>query len=84
MRTAKFRLRWNVAEQFLMTAAVQNIKRFVKLMDKKKKKIDTARAILDKIDGLYRIYELLSEDFHKIHNNINQIFEIKILIPELT
>jgi len=32
LRVAKFRRLWNVDEQFLLTATVQNIKRMVKLL----------------------------------------------------
>ena len=32
LRVAKFRRLWNVEEQFLLTATVQNIKRMVKLL----------------------------------------------------
>jgi len=32
LRVAKFRRLWNVGEQFLLTATVQNIKRMVKLL----------------------------------------------------
>jgi len=39
-RVCKFRRRWNIEEQFLLTAAVQNIKRMVRLLNKKPKEID--------------------------------------------
>jgi len=32
LRVAKFRRLWNIEEQFLLTATVQNIKRMVKLL----------------------------------------------------
>ena len=32
LRVAKFRRLWNVEEQFLLTATVQNIKKMVKLL----------------------------------------------------
>ncbi len=37
LRVCKFRKRWNTEEQFLLTAAVQNIKRMVKLLNKDRK-----------------------------------------------
>jgi len=79
MRVAKFRHRWNVSEQFLMTATVQNIKRFVKLMVKKRKKTDEAKAILGKTDGVYSIYSIVCQIFDKIIGN-NQKAEITIPI----
>ncbi len=41
LRMCKFRRRWNVEEQFLLTATIQNIKRMVNLLNKKPKKADT-------------------------------------------
>ncbi len=40
LRVCKFRRRSNIEEQFLLTAAVQNIKRMVRLLNKDRK--DTA------------------------------------------
>ena len=37
LRIAKFRRLWNVEEQFLLTATVQNIKRMVKLLHRSNK-----------------------------------------------
>ncbi len=42
LRVCKFRRRWNVEEQFLLTATMQNIKRMVNLLNKKPKKADAA------------------------------------------
>jgi len=38
LRVAKFRRLWNVEEQFLLTATVQNIKKMVKLLHRNNKK----------------------------------------------
>jgi len=52
LRVCKFRRRWNIEEQFLLTATMQNIKRMVNLLNKKPKKADAAarkkQAILPK------------------------------------
>ena len=37
LRVCKFRKRWNAEEQFLLTAATQNIKRMVRLFNKDRK-----------------------------------------------
>ena len=52
LRVCKFRKRWNVAEQFLLTAVAQNIKRIVKLLSKKPKKADEATKDKEKQTGL--------------------------------
>ena len=43
LRVAKFRRLWNVEEQFLLTATVQNIKRMMKLLHRGNK--ETREAI---------------------------------------
>jgi len=42
LRVAKFRRLWNVDEQFLLTATVQNIKRMVKLLHRGNKEAKEA------------------------------------------
>ena len=42
LRVAKFRRLWNVEEQFLLTATVQNIKRMVKLLHRGNKEAKEA------------------------------------------
>ena len=39
LRECKFRLAWNVSEQFYMTAAVQNIRKYIKLITKNKENV---------------------------------------------
>jgi len=52
LRVAKFRRRWNVEEQFIMTALAQNIKRMVKLLEKMKG--DQREAVKEGIETLRR------------------------------
>lgn len=81
MRVAKFRLRWNVTEQFLMTATVQNIKRFVKLMVKKKKKTDAILVNLGKTAEFKVFYDIIDRIFESIFfHNRKATMEIPILI----
>ena len=46
LRVCKFRRRWNEEEQFLLTAAAQNIKRMVRLFNKDRK--DAAENRIDR------------------------------------
>jgi len=42
LRVAKFRRLWNVEEQFILTATVQNIKKMVKLLHRGNKEVRKA------------------------------------------
>jgi hypothetical protein len=46
LREAKFRRLWNVAEQFLLTATAQNIKKMAKLLGKGRKTAEAGRKMI--------------------------------------
>ncbi|MDD5525712.1 MAG: IS1182 family transposase [Smithella sp.] len=58
LRKAKFRRLWNVAEQFLLTATAQNIKKMARMMGKGRKIAETLRK---RMDVLFETPILLSE-----------------------
>jgi len=61
LRVAKFRRLWNVDEQFLLTATVQNIKRMVKLLHRGNKE---AREAIQRVANFSNLEEGLFFDHY--------------------